>query len=225
MPIRLLLIEDNQDLLIELVDFFESQNNIVDTATDGLTGLHLAVVNHYDAIILDLGLPGINGLELCQHLREKANKWLPIIMLTARDTVADKVSGFEHGADDYLVKPFSLAELKCRLDALTRRHMLKKQKTNLSFSNLELNLATREVKRENKLITLTSIEYQILEILIQNAPNVVPRRDIEFKIWGDNPRDKDTLRVHIHHLRSALEKSSPSPTLLHTIRGVGYQLK
>ncbi len=222
---RLLLIEDSQDLIKELADFFESQGDIIDTAVDGITGLHLAVVNDYDAIVLDLGLPGISGLELCKHLREKAQKWVPVLMLTARDTLEDKICGFEQGADDYLVKPFSLKELKLRLEALTRRHLLGHQQSTLAFSDLMLNTATREANRNGKPIELTVIEFKILELLMQHAPNVVSRQDIEYTIWGDTPPDRDSLRVHIHHLRQAIDKPFASPALLHTIRGVGFQLK
>jgi DNA-binding response OmpR family regulator len=182
-------------------------------------------VNNYDAIILDLGLPGINGLDLCQRLRKEAHKWQPVLMLTARDTVADRISGFEHGADDYLIKPFSLKELKLRLEALMRRHTEHPQQTTLVLADLELNSATREVKRAEKPIELTSLEFRILELLMQQSPNVVSRQDIEYKIWGDDPPDGDVLRVHIHHLRQAIDKPFSSPALLHTIRGVGFQLK
>lgn len=225
MTMRLLLIEDNQDLIKELADFFESQGDIIDAAIDGITGLHLAVVNDYDAIVLDLGLPGISGLELCKHLREKAQKWLPILMLTARDTEADRISGFEHGADDYLIKPFSLKELKLRLEALTRRQKAAYQQSTLVFSDLELNSATREVKRAKKILVLTVIEFKILELLMQHAPNVVSRQEIEYTIWGDDPPEGDALRVHIFHLRQVIDKPFTNPALLHTIRGVGYQLK
>jgi DNA-binding response OmpR family regulator len=222
---RLLLIEDSQDLIKELADFFESQGDIIDTAVDGITGLHLAVVNDYDAIVLDLGLPGISGLELCKHLREKAQKWVPVLMLTARDTLEDKICGFEQGADDYLVKPFSLKELKLRLEALTRRHLLGHQQSTLAFSDLMLNTATREANRNGKPIELTVIEFKILELLMQHAPNVVSREDIEYIIWGDIPPNHDSLRVHIHHLRQVIDKPFTRPALLHTIRGVGFQLK
>jgi len=196
---RLLLIEDNHDLLKELADFFESQGDIIDTAADGVTGLHLAVVNDYDAIVLDLGLPGMDGLKLCKHLREEAAKWIPVLMLTARDTLSDKISGFEHGADDYLIKPFSLKELQLRLEALTRRHKVGHHSPILVFSDLEL--------------------------LMQHAPNVVTRQDIEYTIWGDTPPDGDSLRVHIHHLRQVIDKPFKNPGLLQTVRGIGFRLK
>jgi len=222
---RLLLIEDNHDLVKELADFFESQGDLIDTAADGISGLHLAVVNEYDAIVLDLGLPGINGLELCRHLREKTQKWLPVLMLTARDTLSDRISGFEHGADDYLIKPFSLKELKLRLVALTRRQTANYQQSTLLFSGLKLNSASREITRAGLPIELTAIEFKILELLMQHAPNVVTRQDIEYTVWGDDPPDGDALRVHIHHLRQLIDKPFTDPALLHTIRGIGFQIK
>ncbi|MGZ8165523.1 MAG: response regulator transcription factor [Methylobacter sp.] len=221
---RLLIIEDNQDLSIELADFFELQGDIIDTAADGVTGLHLAVVNQYDAIILDLMLPGIDGLELCRRLRNDAGNWIPVLMLTARDTLPDRLKGFEHGADDYLVKPFSLMELKLRLTALTRRHSGINQQTALSVADLKLVPETREVSRAGMAIELTAIEFQILELLMRQSPRVVSRQNIEYNIWGDTPPDAEALRVHIHHLRNAIDKSFPVP-LLHTVRGIGYQLK
>lgn len=222
---RLLLIEDNRDLAIELADFFESQGDIIDAAADGVTGLHLAVVNDYDAIILDLGLPGMDGLQLCRRLREDAKKWLPVLMLTAKDTVEDRIAGFEHGADDYLVKPFSLRELKLRLDALLRRQLINHQQRILVLGDLELNSDTHEVKRAGKSIQLTGIEFQILEYLMQQTPKVVTRQDLEQKIWDDSPPDGDVLRVHIHHLRNTIDRPFPGDPMLHTIRGVGYQIR
>lgn len=221
---RLLIIEDNKDLSIELADFFEGQGDIVDAAADGITGLHLAVVNHYDAIVLDLMLPGIDGLDLCKRLRQDAGNWVPILMLTARDTLEDRIRGFEHGADDYLIKPFSLKELKLRLNALARRQNGDRLQTVLHVADLELKPETREVRRAGVSIELTAIEFQILELLMRQSPRVVSRRNLEYGIWGDTPPDGEALRVHIHHLRNAIDKSFSTP-LLHTIRGVGYQLK
>jgi DNA-binding response OmpR family regulator len=222
---RLLIIEDNQDLSVELADFFEVQGDTIDTATDGVTGLHLAVVNDYDAIVLDLTLPGIDGLELCRRLRNDAGKWTPVLMLTARDTLEDRITGFEQGADDYLVKPFSLKELKLRLTALTRRTVGSHQPAALlRIADLTLMPETREVSRAGKRIELTVIEFQILELLMRQSPRVVTRQNLEYTIWGDTPPDGEALRVHIHHLRNAIDKSFAS-SLLHTIRGVGYQLK
>jgi len=221
---RLLIIEDNKDLSFELTDYLESQGDIVDTAADGITGLHLAVVNPYEAIVLDLTLPGIDGLELCRRLRQDAGNWVPILMLTARDTLADRIDGFEQGADDYMVKPFSLKELKLRLNALVRRYDRVHQHATLRVADLELHPDTREVRRGGMPIELTAIEFQILELLMRKSPSVVTRPNLEYAVWGDTPPDGEALRVHIHHLRQAIDKSF-TPPLLHTIRGVGYQLK
>lgn len=221
---RILIIEDNKDLSFELTDYLEGQGDIIDNAADGITGLHLAVVNTYDAIVLDLALPGIDGLELCKRLRQDAGNWVPILMLTARDTLADRISGFEHGADDYMVKPFSLKELKLRLTALIRRQSGSHQQAALRIADLELRNDTREVRRGGVMIELTAIEFQILELLMRRSPSVVSRKELEYSIWGDTPPDGETLRVHIHHLRNAIDKSFDAP-LLHTIRGIGYQLK
>ena len=221
---RLLITEDNQDLSAELADFFEMQGDTIDTAADGVTGLHLAVVNEYDAIVLDLTLPGMDGLELCRRLRNDAGKWLPVLMLTARDTLADRIKGFEQGADDYLVKPFSLKELKLRLTALTRRTLGIHPSKALQIADLTLIPETREVHRGGKAIELTAIEFQILELLMRQSPRVVTRQNLEYSIWGDMPPEGEALRVHIHHLRQSIDKSFATP-LLHTVRGVGYQLK
>lgn len=220
---HLLIVEDNRDLAIELTDYFETRGDSVDTAADGVTGLHLAVVNHYDAIVLDLNLPGIDGLELCRRFRMETDKWVPVLMLTARDTVDDRIAGFEQGADDYLVKPFSMKELTLRIHSIVRRHNVVHRAKTLSVDGLELNPDTRIVKRDNKVLELTVIEFQILEMLMRRAPCVVRRDEISAKIWGDTPPEVDALRVHIHHLRNAIDKSFDVP-LLHTVRGIGYRL-
>ncbi|WP_305910245.1 response regulator transcription factor [Methylomarinum sp. Ch1-1] len=221
---RLLIIEDNQDLALELADYFEDQGNVIDCASDGVTGLHLAVINVYDVLILDLSLPGMDGLELCRRLREDAGKWLPVLMLTARDTLDDRIRGFEHGADDYLVKPFSLKELQLRVQALARRGAGSRQAQVLHCDDLRLNVETREVSRGGKEIELTVIEFQILELLMRRSPKVVSRNEMTAKIWGDHPPDADVLKVHIHHLRNAIDKPF-AEQLLHTVRGVGYKLQ
>lgn len=220
---RILIVEDDRDLSLELADFFESLGHVIDAAADGISGLHLSIVNDYDVLILDVGLPGINGLELCQRLRKDAGKWTPILMLTARDTLNDRILGFEHGADDYLVKPFALKELQLRVQALARRGS-GNQSELLCCSNLELNNGTREVRRNNILIDLTSIEFQILEHLLKQSPKVVSRNEISYQIWGDDIPDADVLKVHIHNLRNAIDKPF-SEQLLHTVRGVGYKIQ
>lgn len=220
---HLLLVEDNNDLAIELADFLESRGHTIDAAADGITGLHLAVVNDYDAIILDLMLPGLDGLELCHRLRQDAGRWTPILMLTARDTVEDRLAGFEQGADDYLVKPFALAELLARLTALERRSSKKLPGSLLRVGDLELNTNTLSVQRAGQPIVVTPAGLKILELLMRASPGIVRRERIERALWGDEPPDGDSLRVHMHNLRAAIDKPFDSP-LLHTLRGVGYRL-
>lgn len=221
---RVLIIEDDLDLATELTDFFSDQGFQTDSAGDGVTGLHLAVVNDYDVLVLDLNLPGLDGLELCRRLRQDAGKWLPVLMLTARDTLQDRISGFEFGADDYLIKPFSLKELLLRVKALLRRGKGSQQDRILRCDDLMLNTETREVSRQGHNIELTVIEFRILELLMKRSPNVVRRSEIVYRIWNDDEPYHDVLKVHIHNLRNAIDKSFADP-LLHTIRGVGYKIQ
>ena len=220
---NILLVEDNADLAANIAEFLETNGHIIDAAADGITGLHLAVVNDYHAIILDLTLPGMDGLNLCKKLRQDAQKSTPVLMLTARDSVDEKLEGFAAGTDDYLVKPFSLKELHVRLQALHRRHIDSISRQLLKVADLEFDTDAMEVRRQGQLIALTPVHYKILEILMRNAPKVVKRKDIENAIWGDLPPDSDALRAHIHALRTAIDKPYDN-ALLHTIRGIGYRL-
>ncbi len=220
---NILLIEDNQDLAANLADYLEEQGHVIDAATDGITGLHLAVVNDYDIIVLDLMLPGMNGLDVCRKLRDEAQKDTPVLMLTARDTVDDKLAGFSSGTDDYLVKPFSLRELHARLQALVKRHKSLFNKKVLRVADLELDLGTLEIRRGDTPIALTPIGNKLLELLMRESPRVVKRRQLEQAIWGDEPPDSDALRAHMHGLRMAIDKHFDKPLLL-TVRGIGYRL-
>ena len=220
---HLLLIEDNNDLAIELADFLESHGHTIDAAVDGVTGLHLAVSNDYDAIVLDLMLPGLDGLEICRQLRSDAGRWTPVIMLTARDTLEDRLTGFNQGADDYLVKPFSLQELLARLTALERRGSQNLPGSILQVDDLELNTNSLEIRRAGQNLTLSPTGLKLLEVLMRTAPGVVRRERIERVLWGDEPPDGEALRVHIHNLRTIIDKPFNAP-LLHTVRGIGYRL-
>ncbi|MDP1646110.1 MAG: response regulator transcription factor [Thiobacillus sp.] len=222
--ISVLIIEDSQDLAANIADYLEAKGYLVDIAMDGVTGLHLAVTQPHDVIILDLMLPGIDGLTLCRRLRQDAQSAVPVLMLTARATLDDKAAGFGEGADDYLVKPFELRELDLRLRALTRRARAGETQRRLKVADLVFDLDTLTVQRAGQTLTLPALPLKILELLMKRAPGVVWRRDIEQAVWGDSPPDSDSLRVHMHTLRSAIDPLG-LPPLLHTLRGIGYQLK
>ncbi|MBZ0105288.1 MAG: response regulator transcription factor [Sulfuricella denitrificans] len=222
--ISILIVEDSQDLAANMADYLEGRGYLVDVAMDGVTGLHLAVTQPHDVIVLDLMLPGIDGLTLCRRLRHDAQSAVPILMLTARATLDDKAAGFGEGADDYMVKPFELRELDLRLRALARRARSSETLRRLKVADLVFDLDTLTVQRAGQVISLPVLPLKILELLMKRAPSVVWRRDIERAVWGDSPPDSDSLRVHMHTLRSAIDPPG-YPALLHTIRGVGYQLK
>jgi len=222
--ISVLIVEDNQDLAANIADYLEAKGYLVDVAMDGVTGLHLAVTQPHDVIILDLMLPGIDGLSLCRRLRQDAQSSVPVLMLTARATLDDKAAGFGEGADDYLVKPFELRELDMRLRALTRRARTGASLRRLKVADLAFDLDTFSVQRAGLNLSLPALPLKILELLMRRAPGVVRRREIEQVVWGDSPPDSDALRVHMHTLRSAIDPPG-TPPLLHTLRGVGYQLK
>ncbi len=219
---RILVIEDNSDIAANLGDYLEERGHTVDFAADGVTGLHLAVVNDFDAIVLDLNLPGMDGLEVCRKLRQDARKQTPVLMLTARDALANKLEGFEAGADDYLVKPFALQEVDARLAVLLRRGK-GQQSRILNVADLEYNLDTLEVRREGKLLQLNPTALKILQSLMESSPSVVTRQELETRVWGEELPDSDSLRVHIHGLRAAVDKPFPKP-LIQTRHGIGYRI-
>jgi DNA-binding response OmpR family regulator len=219
---RILIIEDNADISASIYDFLESRGHIMDAAPDGVTGLHFAVSNDYDVIILDLGLPGIDGLDVCRRLREDAKRNTPVIMLTARDELEHKLAGFDSGADDYLVKPFLLEELAARVQVLHDRRRRNAAEV-LRVSDLSLDEGQHRVTRCGRPITLSPIGFKILAFLMSESERVVARREIEQIVWGDDPPDSDALRTHLSNLRNAVDKPFDKP-LLHTIRGVGYRV-
>lgn len=219
---RILIIEDNRDIAANLGDFLSDRDHEVDYAYDGVTGLHLAIVNEFDAIVLDLALPGMDGLEVCRKLREEVRKGTPVLMLTARDQLEDKLAGFDSGADDYLVKPFELREVEARLEVLARRGQRVKPR-ELQVGDLEYNLETYTVRRAGKKIDLNPIGLKLLEKLMSASPAVVTRRELEHHVWGEELPDSDSLRVHIHTLRSLIDKPFGSQ-LIQTRHGIGYCL-
>ncbi|MDD2700630.1 MAG: response regulator transcription factor [Sideroxydans sp.] len=221
---HVLIIEDNRDLASNMFDFLEAKGHEVDAAGDGITGLHLAVVNDYDAIVLDLMLPGMDGITLCSKLRNEAGKQTPVLMITARDELEHKILGLEAGADDYLVKPAELREVELRLRVLQRRGRNVALKRDMAVGDLSLDPLTFTVRRGDKRIQLPPIPYKILELLMAKTPQVVPRDDIERAVWGEARPDSDSLRAHWYVLRELVDRPFEQK-LLHTVRGFGYQLK
>jgi len=218
-----LLVEDNQDIAEMVYAFLERRGYELDYAADGVTGLHLAVTNSYDVIVLDLMLPGMDGIDVCRKLRDEAQRDTPILMLTARDTLGDKVAGLDAGADDYLVKPFETRELEARIRALIRRRRGQIAPEILQVGDLSLDTGTLTVTRAGETLNLTPICMRILTVLMRASPRVVSRLAIEREVWGDVLPDSDTLRSHLYNLRKTIDKPYPKP-LLHTVQSAGYRL-
>ena len=218
-----LLIEDNRNISEMVGEFLESRGFGVDYAADGLDGFRLASENSYDVIVLDLMLPGIDGIEVCRKLRQDAKKSTPVLMLTARDTIEDKVTGLDAGADDYLVKPFEVKELEARVRALIRRDRRQVSQEVFRVGELVLDTATLRLTRNSKDLQVSPIGLKLLTILMRESPRVVSRRDIEREVWGDMLPDSDTLRSHLYNLRKVIDKPFEK-TLLHTIHSAGYRL-
>lgn len=219
---RILVIEDNRDILANVLDYLELKGYVVDCAQDGLSGLHLAATNDYDLIVLDIMLPGIDGYQICKRLREDGGSETPIIMLTARDALNDRLRGLNAGADDYLIKPFALSELVARIEAILRRSRGSRRRL-LQVGDLRYDLDTLEVSRAGQSLRLNPIGHKMLVLMMQRSPAVVRREVLEEALWGEHVPDSDSLRSHIHQLRQVLDKPFGKP-LLHTIHGVGYRL-
>ena len=219
---RVLIIEDDEGILRVLRRGLGYEGYTVDTALDGENGLHLARERRPDLVILDWMLPGMDGLEVCQRLRALGS--MPILMLTARDTIQDRVQGLDVGADDYMTKPFELDELNARIRALLRRTQLERSPV-LSFSDLELDTATRQATRRGRAIQLTAKEYDLLELFLRHPRQVLTREMIFDRVWGyDFGGESNVLDVYIRYLRQKLEGEGEA-RLIHTVRGVGYVMR
>jgi DNA-binding response OmpR family regulator len=220
---RLLLVEDHKNLAQAIGAYFESSGFTMDYAYDGLCALHLATTQRYDALILDVTLPGINGLEICRRLRRDAHLSIPILMLTARDQLQDKLSGFQQGADDYLVKPFDMPELEARIIALIRRERGELDGAVYKIHDLSLDTRTMQVIRSGQIIHLSPTGLRILRILMRESPYLVTREQLEQELWGELTPDSDTLRSHLYKLRQAIDKPFEHP-LVETQQGVGFRV-
>ncbi|MDP2920559.1 MAG: response regulator transcription factor [Dehalococcoidia bacterium] len=219
---RILVVDDDPEILSLLRRGLAYEGYTVETAADGESALVKAREQEPDLVILDIMLPGIDGIEVSRRLRAASN--VPILLLTAKGTVADKVTGLESGADDYLVKPFAFDELLARVKALLRRREPREGEV-LRFADLTLNTGTHEVRRGNELIPLTAQEFSLLELFIRNPRQVLTRERIYERVWGyDFAGESNVIEVYIRYLRTKLE-AGDRPRLIHTVRGVGYALK
>jgi DNA-binding response OmpR family regulator len=220
---KILVIEDDADIASNIGQYFEDKGHQLDFAYNGAHGLAMALAERFDLIILDLMLPGKDGITLCREFRQQTAHDTPILMLTARDTLDDKISGFEAGTDDYLVKPFSLRELEVRVLALVRRGQGNKNSAVMKIDNLELNQDTMQVSRASQPIKLKPKAFRILTYLMQHAGRVISRQELIDHIWLADPPEGDPLRVHIHSLRQEIDKPFDKE-LIHTVHGVGYRI-
>ena len=219
---RILVVDDDPHILSFLKRGLVYEGYTVDTASSGTEALAQARENEPELVILDIMMPGIDGIEVCKRFRQASA--VPILMLTAKGTVDDKVVGLDSGADDYLVKPFAFDELLARIRALLRRRQPREREL-LRFNDLSLDTASREVKRGDELIALTSQEFDLLELFLRHPRQVLNRDLIYEKVWGyDFGGESNVIEVYVRYLRSKLEASG-KPRLIHTIRGVGYVLR
>jgi len=221
--IRVLLVEDNLALAGSVGDYFSANQLEIDYAYNGLAGMALASSNEYDVMILDVSLPKIDGLTLCSKIRHQLFNNTPIIFLTARDTLEDKLLGFSHGADDYLVKPFALEELYCRVNVLSLRGP-RRDIGKQSLAGLDIDYNLRTVTCNDITIKLHYLQMDILKVMVQHYPNTVSRESLEQQIWGGGTSpDSSPLRTHIYRLRMALEKPFKR-NIIETVYGKGYQI-
>jgi two-component system, OmpR family, response regulator MprA len=222
---RILVIDDAP----KIVDFIRRgltyEGYVVDVAYDGQSGLEQAEREPPDLVMLDVMMPGLDGIEVCRQLRASPNGDVPILMLTAKDAVSDRVAGLDAGADDYLVKPFAFNELLARIRALLRRRQIADGDQILSFADLTLNSTTHEVTRAGRPISLTAKEFDLLELFMRHPRQVLTRDIIYERVWGyDFGGESNIVEVYVRYLRSKLE-TDDSPRLLQTVRGVGYALR
>jgi len=220
--VNILIIEDNRDIHDNLMEFFTLKGHYVEGALDGLSGLHLAASKDFDAIVLDVMLPGIDGNQICRSLRENSKSDIAIVMLSARDQLEDRLAGFKVGADDYVTKPFAMSEILARIEAVVSRRAGKMNRT-LVVADLKFDLDTLEISRAGIPIKVNPTCMKLLETLMRRSPHVVKRTELEDLIWGRHPTSSDSLRSNIHMLRRALDKAFDEP-LLHTVHGIGYKL-
>jgi len=221
MGLEVLLVEDDIDLAKTIVLYCELEDIVCDHASNGASGLNLARENNYQVLLLDVNLPRMDGLTVCESLRGDGND-TPVLMLTARTALEDKLAGFQAGTDDYLVKPFDMEELIARIHALASRRSGQVQK--LEVGDLSLDLKNKTVQRGEDLLKLSPTNLKMLETLMRSSPNVVSKRELEQAVWGEEPPDSNSLSVHIYNLRKAVDREGDEP-LIQTVTGHGFALK
>lgn len=219
----ILLVEDHLPLAETIGAYLEEVGIAVDFATNGLAALHLAITNLYDAIVLDIGLPGVSGLEVCRKLRQEAHSATPIIMLTARDQLEEKLAGFDAGADDYLIKPFAMPELEARLLAIIRRRRSGAFQDHFEIGDLILDASRFTVTRAGRSIRLSGKQFDLLYLLMRESPNLVSREAVERALWGEVVPDSDALRSHFYNLRKLVDKGFDYE-MIETVPGRGFRL-
>ncbi|MGA9335961.1 MAG: response regulator transcription factor [Rudaea sp.] len=219
--LRILLIEDQRDIAANIWDFLEHRGFVMDHAGDGATGLRMALEGGYDVIVLDLGLPKLDGLDLCRQLRAKQRD-TPVLMLTARDTLQDKLAGFAGGADDYLVKPFAMKELEARIRVLHRRRGMPSGGL-LRVADLTLDPTVLDVERAGHKLALSHAGCVLLELLMRRSPHLVRHSELAQALWGESGGDIATLHTHLSLLRSVIDRPF-KVHLLHTVHGFGYRI-
>jgi two-component system response regulator MprA len=224
MRVRILVVDDEPAVRSALERALQLERYDVELAADGREALDVLAQRHVDAVVLDIGMPRVDGLEVCRRLRGAGDR-TPVLMLTARDAVDDRVEGLDAGADDYLVKPFALKELQARVRALLRRTEAVNEADALRFADLTMDLSAHEVRRGARLIELSRTEYSLLELFLNHPRQVLTRSTIFERVWGyDFGPTSNSLGVYVGYLRRKLEEDG-EPRLLHTVRGVGYVLR
>lgn len=223
MASRLLIVEDDRDLARNLIDFLEIQGYLTDYAADGHAALSLLASNEYDLVVLDMTLPGVDGLTICSRIRQQLRSNVPVVILTAKDEIDTKIAAFDIGADDYVVKPVSLREIEARIRALIRRAGRESDNDLLLIGDLRMDVGTMKIERAGQPISLPPVPTRILMLLLRRSPNVVHRLAIHREIWGEEPGDNHALIVHMHALRNAIDKPFDRQ-IIHTVRGFGYRI-
>ena len=218
--LRVLVVEDQHDIAANIWDFLERRGHVVDHCADGVSGLARAMDGGFDVIVLDLGLPRLDGLDLCRQLRA-AGHGVPVLMLTARDTLDDKLRGFGEGADDYMVKPFAMHELEARIRAVHRR--VQPVRDDLTFGGLAYDPTTMLATREGRNVPLTRLQGSILATLLHDAPKVTSHQRLLQLAWGDDGGDIAALHTQVYELRALIDRPF-SLAMIQSVRGIGYRL-